>query len=595
LEHLDTVTFNSIWLVVFLVAGVSALRLKDDKRNLATNIFIVLMTVFVGCKYYQSIFVENRLNANKTVDVEKAELVLRIASAVSNAAQSARETADMLGKLQRHKSLPNALKENVNPFGQAEEIIEKAVQADPQSISAVSKLIVVKHESKESISSSMEKLGRIETGEAQALHSCLHTIYDGRVALDQFPLFEQIIQRDFGPGWYQDYLLESLYKQNLSRVREHESTTGEHDVSNSGNDGSKTSTYKQAMSWLREGKQASSSYDSADKEYAALKTPKASKTSSKVRPELRNAHEELIRKNSLIVAKMVVIVAFGVSALLTGVILIFVQLLFVARRKGGADESYMVKAPVQTSVRTIYGVFIAWLTTQYMVSAFLQVAMKPLVPYLKGTVEANPSGSKPLLIALMVAVLYAATNGPGTLYAYLFAMRPHKIGFFEGFRLRAKVGKRGPFFLALMGLGTWFVAVPLVLVATFIGSKFLNSQGSNNPIIGLILEAARSGNPVSTIFFYLTLAVLAPICEETLFRGFLYANLRRTMGVFPSMAISAALFAAFHMDVGAFLPLFTLGSLFALVFEKHKSILPSMVAHGLWNGGTFTALLLLAG
>ncbi|HEY9758493.1 MAG TPA: CPBP family glutamic-type intramembrane protease [Oculatellaceae cyanobacterium] len=555
MDHFDTLTFNLIWLVVFIVAGVPVLRLKDDKQKLATYIMVVLMTFYVGCKYYQSIFVENRLNSNKAVDVERAELVLRIASALNSMAQQARETSDMLGKLRGKHNGPAMPDKMKDPFAQAEEIIAKAVEADPKSVSALGKLIVVRHESKEAIAPWMEKLSQIKTEEAQALYSCLSTIYEGHASSEQIPQFEQTIQRQFGAGWYQDYLLEALYKQSVSRVREHDASSIE----------------SQQNPVAKPGKE------------------------SHVTPELRTAHAELQKKNSLLAAKMVILVVFGIVSVLVGIVLIFVQLLFVARRSTGPDESYLVKAPMHSSALTIYGVFMAWLTTQNMVSSFLQTAMKPLVPYLKGTTGVDVGGNKPLLIALMVAVLYAATNGPGTLYAYLFAMRPHKIGFFEGFRLRARVGKRGPFFLALMGLATWYVAVPLVLVVTFIGSKYLGSQGSNNPIIGLILEAARSGNPASTIFFYLTLAVLAPICEETLFRGFLYANLRRSLGVFPSMAISAALFAAFHMDVGAFLPLFTLGSLFALVFEKHKSIVPSMVAHGLWNGGTFTLLLMLAG
>jgi membrane protease YdiL (CAAX protease family) len=292
--------------------------------------------------------------------------------------------------------------------------------------------------------------------------------------------------------------------------------------------------------------------------------------------------------------KMLGLAVFGGLSLLVGVVVIFVQLLFVARNARAADESDKVKAPAHSSFATIYGVFIGWVTTQLMIGSLAQNAMKSISPLLKMSSNMEPGSNKPVLIALTVAALYLLSNAPGTLYAYLFSLRPAKISFFEGFRLRNRVGKNGPISLVMAGILTWFAAVPLVLLSTFIGYN-LGSQGSSNPIIALVMEAARSGNWLSTILFYLTLGVLAPLCEETLFRGFLYANLRRRMGVFPSMLISAGLFAAFHLDLGAFLPLFSLGCLFALVFEKTKSILPSMVAHGLWNSGTFTLLLLLFG
>jgi uncharacterized protein len=128
-----------------------------------------------------------------------------------------------------------------------------------------------------------------------------------------------------------------------------------------------------------------------------------------------------------------------------------------------------------------------------------------------------------------------------------------------------------------------------------IAMKFMNSQGSSNPVIALVMEAARSADVPSILMFYFTLGVLAPICEETLFRGFLYTSLRRYWGALPSLLLTAFLFAGVHMDAGGFLPLFGLGFLFGFVVERTKSTLSSMVAHGLWNSGTFTLVLLLFG
>ena len=65
------------------------------------------------------------------------------------------------------------------------------------------------------------------------------------------------------------------------------------------------------------------------------------------------------------------------------------------------------------------------------------------------------------------------------------------------------------------------------------------------------------------------------------------------MNVPMAMLLSAAAFSLAHLDIGAILPLFALGCVFAFVVEKTKSIVPSIIAHGLWNSGTFTLVLLL--
>ncbi len=112
-------------------------------------------------------------------------------------------------------------------------------------------------------------------------------------------------------------------------------------------------------------------------------------------------------------------------------------------------------------------------------------------------------------------------------------------------------------------------AIPCVVVAYLIAAKYLGSQGSSNPIISVVMHAARTNNIAATMIFYATLAGLAPICEEILFRGFLYSALRKYWGILPSMLLSALAFAGIHLDAGGFLPLFTLGMLFAFTFRAH--------------------------
>ena len=73
--------------------------------------------------------------------------------------------------------------------------------------------------------------------------------------------------------------------------------------------------------------------------------------------------------------------------------------------------------------------------------------------------------------------------------------------------------------------------------------------------------------------------ILAPLCEEVLFRGVLFGGLRRRLAFWPSAAISALLFASVHGDPIRLPELFVAGLLLAGVFERTHRLAAPMVAH----------------
>lgn len=279
------------------------------------------------------------------------------------------------------------------------------------------------------------------------------------------------------------------------------------------------------------------------------------------------------------------LMAVGLVASLVGIVLVVVQLFTLARNQAPSGDESGGSHAVPWGLSVAYAVLVLWFATQILVGAAAQQATRSMHLMALG----------PLVAALTTAVLYLISNGPGVLYAYFIAFKPAGMRFLDGIRLRCRTERAGPARLVFAGIGTWCVAVPAVMVAYLLASKFLGAQGSSNPIIGLVLEAARSSNHMATLTFYFTLGVLAPFCEESLFRGFLYRTLRKKFGIGLSLFVSAALFSVAHMDAGAVLPLLCLGWLFGYVFERTRSLLPSMIAHGMWNSGTFTLVLLIFG
>jgi len=87
--------------------------------------------------------------------------------------------------------------------------------------------------------------------------------------------------------------------------------------------------------------------------------------------------------------------------------------------------------------------------------------------------------------------------------------------------------------------------------------------------------------------------VMAPILEETLFRGAFYRHLRIRHSVFLSTMLSGLIFAVIHpQGFAAFPALASLGAVFALIREWRGSLIGSVVAHAL-NNFAVTMLLVL--
>ena len=78
--------------------------------------------------------------------------------------------------------------------------------------------------------------------------------------------------------------------------------------------------------------------------------------------------------------------------------------------------------------------------------------------------------------------------------------------------------------------------------------------------------------------------VVAPVVEELLFRGVLYGTLRIRLGPLPATLASAALFALAHgYGLVGFASVFVSGVLWALAYERTRSVLPGMLAHAAGN------------
>ncbi len=90
--------------------------------------------------------------------------------------------------------------------------------------------------------------------------------------------------------------------------------------------------------------------------------------------------------------------------------------------------------------------------------------------------------------------------------------------------------------------------------------------------------------PVELWILYACLGVVAaPVFEEFIFRGLVYRGMRGNLSVAWSALGSAAIFAVVHPPVAA-IPVFLMGILAALVYERTRLLWAPILAHMVYNG-----------
>lgn len=80
--------------------------------------------------------------------------------------------------------------------------------------------------------------------------------------------------------------------------------------------------------------------------------------------------------------------------------------------------------------------------------------------------------------------------------------------------------------------------------------------------------------------------LVAPLCEEVVFRGYLYPAAKRFAGPWVAGAASALIFAAAHGSLFPLLPLFVFGALLVLAYELTGSLWAPIAMHFCFNGAT---------
>jgi membrane protease YdiL (CAAX protease family) len=150
------------------------------------------------------------------------------------------------------------------------------------------------------------------------------------------------------------------------------------------------------------------------------------------------------------------------------------------------------------------------------------------------------------------------------------------------------------------GFGCWLAVLPLALLGALAGQGLINlhQRWAGDDPFGIPVQPSHPasewllhGGAWERVQIVVMAAVIAPIIEETMFRGVLYRHLREVVGTWPrgagvlcsALAVSFV-FAVIHPQ-GAFgVPaLMALAFGFTLARELRGSLVGPMAAHGLSN------------
>ena len=191
----------------------------------------------------------------------------------------------------------------------------------------------------------------------------------------------------------------------------------------------------------------------------------------------------------------------------------------------------------------------------------------------------------PVLDTLTWPLMYV----PVLLLARRHLLRPAGIGFRDAFGLRIVPG--GARHLVLVATGA-IAAGALLTTLLSLGGSWLGVASHWSEWFD---EELAFGSATAILANVAGSVVFAPLFEEVVFRGILFATLRSALRPGSAIVLSGAIFGVAH-GYGAlgFLDVASSGMLWAWAFERTGSVLPGMAAHAVTNlMVTITVLVLL--
>ncbi|EDY85089.1 CAAX amino terminal protease family [Verrucomicrobiia bacterium DG1235] len=224
-----------------------------------------------------------------------------------------------------------------------------------------------------------------------------------------------------------------------------------------------------------------------------------------------------------------------------------------------------------------FGIFVALLFSCMVVASAIFGNLAEWI------IKPDPEADRPMLISL------AENLGMqfGMLAAFLAFL---KITYHQDFTLVSP--NRAPITKAIsIGLKWLLIAYPIMIGVNLLSRTILNAQGFEQVIQDPIRMVQEGGTRLEQGVIYAMIVLVAPICEEFVFRGAIFRYLHHRLPLYGAIALSAALFALLHSNLYSFAPLMVIGCTLALAYRESGSLVSAISFHAAFN--TINLLLIL--
>ncbi len=234
--------------------------------------------------------------------------------------------------------------------------------------------------------------------------------------------------------------------------------------------------------------------------------------------------------------------------------------------------------PWETRAREVAGCPLTWLDGGCIVLAILALVASTMV---LGTLLRGASAGTLL-------VLQGITLDMAGLAAIVLVLRRRGLSWRGVFGPRQSGSPR-------LGQGcvAYLAVLPLTVFASLASQGVLSARGYPPSIQEVARLLTGDYSPAVQIYLVVLAIGLAPLFEETLFRGVLLPLFIRRFGLGTGVAVTSLLFAAIHFHLYSAVPLFVIAAGFSLAYVYTGSLWAPVAMHSLFNGVNLTLLLIL--
>jgi len=166
----------------------------------------------------------------------------------------------------------------------------------------------------------------------------------------------------------------------------------------------------------------------------------------------------------------------------------------------------------------------------------------------------------------------------GLILVHVF-LRLHEVDWLDFLGLKLPNSRRA----VLIGLGVAVLAVPAALLVTELSRIVVTSLTGSAEMQPTMKVLQISVSLPQRILFGATAIVLAPLIEETLFRGILYRTFQQCGYPRLGLYCTSILFGIIHFNLVTFLPLTCLAMVWALLYDRTNNLMASIASHSLFN------------